>query len=120
MTTDAETTLADTFDDGSDSDHEDSNGGDDRQRLMRNNTIQSPADLQRERPDISRNMTQFPGSEAPVALEVPARPYNGGAPYTSFSHSNDGVFANLDAKPERGEKLEELPPVRDIGKRSEK
>lgn len=25
--------------------------------------------------------------------------------------SNDGVFANLNAKPERGEKREDLPPV---------
>jgi len=29
---------------------------------------------------------------------------------TNFASSNDGVFANLNAKPERGEKLEEQPP----------
>ena len=29
----------------------------------------------------------------------------------SVSSSNDGVFANLAAKPERGEKNEDLPPV---------
>lgn len=29
-----------------------------------------------------------------------------------FSSANDGVFANLNAKPERGEKTEEQPPVR--------
>jgi hypothetical protein len=28
-----------------------------------------------------------------------------------ISSSNDGVFANLAAKPERGEKNEDLPPV---------
>lgn len=33
-------------------------------------------------------------------------------PYATFASSNDGVFANLSAKPERGEKLEEeKPPV---------
>jgi hypothetical protein len=29
----------------------------------------------------------------------------------SVAPSNDGVFANLAAKPERGEKNEDLPPV---------
>lgn len=29
-----------------------------------------------------------------------------------FTSANDGVFANLNAKPERGEKLEDHPPVR--------
>lgn len=29
-----------------------------------------------------------------------------------LTSANDGVFANLNAKPERGEKLEEHPPVR--------
>lgn len=29
-----------------------------------------------------------------------------------INSSNDGVFANLAAKPERGEKTEDLPPVR--------
>lgn len=28
-----------------------------------------------------------------------------------ISSSNDGVFANLAAKPERGEKNEDMPPV---------
>lgn len=29
-----------------------------------------------------------------------------------LTSANDGVFANLNAKPERGEKLEDHPPVR--------
>ena len=116
MTTDAERTLNDTFDDGSDSDDEDGNGGDDRQRLMRSNTAAIPVE---PRPlhdgdgtGMQRTGTVFPGADVPAALDVPARPYAGGAPYSSFSHSNDGVFANLNAKPERGEKSEEQPPVR--------
>ena len=115
ITTDAERTLADTFDDGSDSDNEGNNDGDDRQRLMRSNTTQSATQSRvvhdGNRPNIQRMVTQFPPSAAPVALDVPTRPYTGNTPYSSFSHSNDGVFANLDAKPERGEKTEELPPV---------
>ncbi|KAL9125874.1 MAG: hypothetical protein Q9217_004987 [Psora testacea] len=112
--TDAERTLADTFDDGSDSDEEGNNGGDDRQRLMRSNTIPSNQDARTvhdgNRPDIQRMVTQFPPSAAPVSLNDPARPHNGTAAHSAFTHSNDGVFANLNAKPERGEKLEEQPP----------
>ena len=114
-TTDAERTLADTFDDGSDSDDGGNDGGDDRRRLIRSNTVQSIPESRvvhdGDRPGIQRAITQFPPTETPAALDVPARPYTGSSPYSSFSHSNDGVFANLNAKPERGEKLEEQPPV---------
>ena len=116
-TTDAERTLADTFDDGSDSDAE-GNSGDDRQRLMRSNTVQSIADSRTVhdggRPDIQRMVTQFPPSLPHVPVDASAGPYARSAPYSSFSHSNDGVFANLNAKPERGEKVEEQPPVSKI------
>lgn len=116
VATEAERTLADTFDDGSESDEECQNNGDDRQRLMRSNTIQSNTDQRAvydgDRPNLPRTVTRFPGGEVPpVAFNVPARPYTT-APPSSLSHSNDGVFANLNAKPERGEKLEEQPPVR--------
>ena len=36
-------------------------------------------------------------------------PASGGS--RQIAPSNDGVFANLNAKPERGEKNEDLPPV---------
>lgn len=111
MSTDAERTLADTFDDGSDSDS-DANGGDDRQRLMRSTTSQPPPSEQPvqnvDRPNVQRTVTRFPGAESPASFAVPARPYTGA---THNAPSNDGVFANLNAKPERGEKLEEQPPV---------
>lgn len=113
--TEAERTLADTFDDGSDSDDDGHNEGDDRQRLMRANTHQSQLEQRAVHdgngPNLSGAVTRLPVVVHPVSSNVPARPYTGATPYSTFSHSNDGVFANLNAKPERGEKLEEQPPV---------
>ena len=107
ITSDAERTLADTFDDGAVSDNE-SNDGDDRQRLMRGNP-QPPSADNEERPALQRAVTEFPTfpTAAPGTLAAPVRVYGGGA----RPSSNDGVFANLSAKPEHGEKLEEQPPV---------
>ena len=53
-------------------------------------------------PIIERRPTQFPAfvPQQPVTGRV----YGGGS-------GSDGVFANLSAKPERGEKVEEHPPV---------
>ena len=114
IASEAERTLADTFDDGSDSDDDENRQGDDRQRLMRASTNLSEAEQRvvhdGDRPNLSTTATRLPG-QVPPATNVPTRPYTGGAPFSSFSHSNDGVFANLNAKPERGEKLEEQPPV---------
>ncbi len=113
LVSEADRTLADTFDDGSASDAESNDGGDDRQRLMRGNTVppiegQTTTTSDGSRPvQIQRTLTQFP-SVTPVA---PGRAR--GMPYSTFTSSNDGVFANLSAKPERGEKQEEeKPPVR--------
>lgn len=82
---------------------------------MRTNTVHSESEQRvvhdGVRPSLPRSITQFPGAVPSITPNVPARPA-GGAPFVSFSHSNDGVFANLDAKPERGEKIEEQPPVR--------
>jgi hypothetical protein len=100
--------LADTFDaDGSDSDEE--NDGDDRQRLMRGTPstssaegIHTPAtttDGERPPPPIERRATYLP-----VFAPTTGRVYGGGS-------ASDGVFANLSAKPETGEKTEEHPPV---------
>jgi hypothetical protein len=103
--------LADTFDaDGSDSDEE--NDGDDRQRLMRGTPSSSSAEqihtpttttTEGERPQpppIERRATYLP-----VFAPTTGRVYGGGS-------ASDGVFANLSAKPETGEKTEEHPPVR--------
>lgn len=109
ITTEADRTLADTFDDGSASDSDSNEGGDDRQRLMRGNasvTSGQTVVTEGSRPvPIQRTVTEFPG-----VLPSPAR--TRGTPYSTFATSNDGVFANLSAKPERGEKdEEEKPPV---------
>ena len=113
IATDAERTLHDTFDDGSDSDGE-GRAEDDRQRLMRSNTIASTAGsrsvLDENRRLVLSTPTPQPGPDAPRAVNVPARPPASNHPFSSFQH-NDGVFANLSAKPERGEKTEEQPPV---------
>ncbi|KAL8731652.1 MAG: hypothetical protein Q9181_004239 [Wetmoreana brouardii] len=110
LVSEADRTLADTFDDGSASDGESNDGGDDRQRLMRGNTIpptegrtMTVSDGARPVP-IQRTVTEFPGV-VPIAPERTR-----GMPYSTFTSSNDGVFANLSAKPERGEKLEEEKP----------
>lgn len=110
ITSEAERTLADTFDDGTASDNE-SNDGDDRQRLMRGNP-QPTSEDDESRPTLQRAVTELPSfpASAPGTLAAPVRVYGGGA----RPSSNDGVFANLSAKPEHGEKLEEQPPVRSL------
>jgi len=102
--------LADTFDaDGSDSDGE--NDGDDRQRLMRGtptsssteqlNTQSTRASEAPRPPPIERRPTHLPEFAPPRPT---GRVYGGGS-------GSDGVFANLSAKPEAGEKTEEHPPT---------
>jgi hypothetical protein len=90
-------TLADTFDSDSDDD-EDADGRDDRQRLMRGNpqddAVPPPPGIQRRVTELPTFNTQTPAS---------GRVYGGG---------NGGVWANLSAKPTRGEDVEEKPPVR--------
>ncbi|KAJ4412585.1 hypothetical protein N0V91_000343 [Didymella pomorum] len=89
-------TLADTFDSDSDDD-EDEDGRDDRQRLMRGNPQD---DAVPPPPGIQRRVTELPtfNTQAPASGRV----YGGG---------NGGVWANLSAKPTRGEDVEEKPPT---------
>lgn len=109
--------LADAFGDEDNSDDDDE--PDDRQRLMRANTDGwAPPDLTQtpmSSSSESRNDAQEPSRAAPgiprrpTMLPTFATPGSGGS--RSVAPSNDGVFANLAAKPERGEKNEDLPPV---------
>ena len=100
-------TLADTFDaDGADSDEE--NDGDDRQRLMRG---QAPSPSTEQSISLPTNgsapvqpATERRPTELPFFAPTTRRVYGGGS-------GSDGVFANLAAKPEAGEKMEEHPPV---------
>ncbi|MCJ1359156.1 MAG: hypothetical protein MMC33_009156 [Icmadophila ericetorum] len=106
-------TLADTFDTGDGSDDDDAPDDDDRQRLIRSptaSTIDPRSDVS-ERPDgLQRRITELPTNSATTRYNSINRNRPTGASTVTFSSSNDGVFANLDAKPERGEKLEEQPP----------
>jgi hypothetical protein len=97
LANDEDRTLADTFDSDSDDD-EDADGRDDRQRLMR--ATPRPDD-EPATPGIQRRVTEIPvfNTQTPSSGRV----YGGG---------NGGVWANLSAKPTRGEDAEEKPPVR--------
>jgi hypothetical protein len=92
-----DSTLADAFDDDDESDDE----VDDRRRLMRQNSTPS-----------MENVT----THAPIQPAVPA-PAPSGSRSTRVvggGSGSDGVFANLSARPERGNsdpEKDELPPV---------
>ncbi|KAF7122169.1 hypothetical protein CNMCM5793_000126 [Aspergillus hiratsukae] len=110
---DADQTLADAFGDGSDSEADDE--PDDRQRLMRAHPEQSsvsggeaaPSSAANE-PPSQRNQSSSTLQRRPTILPSFSTPPSGAG--RVISSSNDGVFANLAAKPERGEKNEDLPP----------
>jgi hypothetical protein len=117
-------TLADTFDDGEASDPED--GLDDRQRLMRAEpTVTARAaseQQQQEEKSTTITATSTTNLRSPVprrVTELPTfTPLPAAAPPPPTRHqphgNNDGVFANLAAKPERGDGGEEKPPVSPI------
>lgn len=106
LATEADQNLADTFDDGELSDNE--GQGDDRQRLMRSESspahrvVQNSTASGGTAPQIQRQVTELPSFTSP-----PARAQN----RSVNRNTNDGVFANLAAKPERGENLDEKPPT---------
>ncbi|OJJ49215.1 hypothetical protein ASPZODRAFT_129628 [Penicilliopsis zonata CBS 506.65] len=105
-----EQTLADAFGEEDDSDADDE--PDDRQRLMRaspeateqgNNTSASSATMA-----AGSHNEQHSGSG--IQRRQTILPSFGGTSSRLITPANDGVFANLAAKPERGEKNEDLPP----------
>lgn len=65
-------------------------------------TTATPAPLQRRVTELP----SFVSQAAAATSQWGTRIFGGG------SMANDGVFANLSAKPTRGEELEEKPPVR--------
>lgn len=102
--------MADTFDDGSDSDNDEIDGRDDRQRLMHGSDRSlNDGTNEESRPSVHESTAEPPNSLS--AVTVPASRGPGAVARNQFALVNDGVFANLNAKPERGEKLEEQPPV---------
>ncbi|KIV99876.1 uncharacterized protein PV09_08543 [Verruconis gallopava] len=102
LTSDADRELHDTFD--SPSDDEGSDREDDaehgRRLLVRSDTADSRSGASSRTtggaPAVERRVTQIPVLYA-------GRTFGGG-------NSNDGVFANLSAKPTRGEEVDEKPP----------
>lgn len=96
---DADQDLADTFDDGEGSDAE--NEGDDRQRLMRTTVNETREETTPASPDsgrpprVERRVTELPAFQ----------------PTGRTQAATDGVFANLAAKLDRGEQMEEKPPT---------
>ncbi|KAK8085816.1 hypothetical protein PG997_007087 [Apiospora hydei] len=105
-------TLADAFD--NDDDDSDDDEPDDRQRLVRGNSF--PVDAGNSAPSSQtraaapslppRQPTQWPTpAAASNATHVPGMTYGAGI-------QSDGVFSNMMARPERGEKVvEEQPPT---------
>ncbi|KAF7630536.1 metal homeostatis protein bsd2 [Aspergillus flavus] len=111
LNNDADQTLADAFDDESDSEADEP---DDRQRLMRAQPESRPvADGSSATASSSSGM----GNEQQQSSDPRSGIQRRQTILPSFStgsrvisSTNDGVFANLAAKPERGEKTEDLPP----------
>lgn len=115
LVSNADRELADTFD--SPSDDESDNGSashvlDDRQRVMSGRPSGQPMSPPsnngddgdahgRPRP-VERRVTQLPAFAPATTNKV----------YGANNAVHDGVFANLSAKPERGEEVDEKPPVR--------
>ena len=100
LSSEGDQTLADTFDDGEASDAE--NDGDDRQRLMRGGPAPTSTPQSNETPTtppIERTVTELPAFRPQSQARNMNRP------------TNDGVFANLAAKPGVGETSDEKPPV---------
>lgn len=96
LRSDADRELHDTFESPSDDEgSDDEDEGDDRTRLVRRDTENEGA----------------AGQRAPVVAQIPVV-YSGRT--VGAGNSNDGVFANLSAKPTRGEELDEKPPVRSL------
>ena len=105
---DADQNLADTFDDGDNSDAE--NDGDDRQRLMRGDASLNTEERPNTNDTSNTPPSQMPrtSTEVPTFVSTVSHTPSRGAPNRP---TNDGVFANLAAKPERGEVLDEKPPT---------
>lgn len=102
--TEVERSLTDAFAGSPDDESDDEQ--DDSRRLV-NDGDRSPEQAPSEpRPgNMQRRVTQLPVF-TPSASRPTGRIYGGG------NSTTDGVFANISAKPTRGEELEEKPPVR--------
>ncbi|KAI0402270.1 hypothetical protein F4802DRAFT_576527 [Xylaria palmicola] len=108
--------LADAFDtDGDDSDDE----PDDRQRLVRGNSFPIAHATPTSSPPATTepSATQYAPGRQPTSSQPPtaghrAQPIGGNSRVYGGGIQSDGVFSNMTARPERGEKVvEEAPPT---------
>jgi hypothetical protein len=112
LRTEADRELHDTFDSPSDDEgfDEGNNEPEDRQRLMhgRSPTVEDPS----TQPQVVVGQTATPrASQNRIVRMVTQLPiFNRGQTYGA-GNQNDGVFANLSAKPQRGDDVDEKPPV---------
>jgi hypothetical protein len=112
LRTEADRELHDTFDSPSDDEGSDDGNDepDDRQRLMhgRAPTIEAPSI---QTPVVVGQTATPPASQNRIVRMVTQLPiFNRGQTYGA-GNQNDGVFANLSAKPQRGDDVDEKPPV---------
>lgn len=70
---------------------------DNAQTASSSSSVSRSDSQEQSRSGVIRRPTMLPNFTTPGSRQV--------------ASSNDGVFANLNAKPERGEKSEDLPPV---------
>ncbi len=97
---DEDRTLAEAFDSPGGSDDE-GDEADDRQRLVRDSQPSAAeASSARPSPPVETRIAQYP-----AFATTTNRLYGSG-------RANDGVFANLSAKPSHSEEVDEKPPVR--------
>lgn len=115
LVSDADRTLADTFDSPSDDEDDEyaRQHGDDRQRLMRASSSERVSGADGQAPSSGADPAPRDGLQRRVTEFPSFVPQPGGRVYGGGSMANDGVFANLSAKPTRGDTdhVEEKPPV---------
>ncbi|KAI2627584.1 hypothetical protein GGR54DRAFT_421248 [Hypoxylon sp. NC1633] len=105
---DVDPTLADAFDAEDDSSDDEP---DDRQRLVRGNSFPISSNSSSHTPNEGSDIPSVPGGHAAQLSSGGATPQPGSRVYGGGIQS-DGVFSNMTARPERGEKIvEEQPPT---------
>ncbi|TID14425.1 metal homeostatis protein Bsd2 [Venturia nashicola] len=113
LSTDADRELHDTFDSPSDDEGSDdgNEGQDDRQRLMHGSappTVDVPSTQVSAPAGQTINLPTQPSRIVRMVTQLPI--FNRGQTYNAGGQ-NDGVFANLSAKPQRGDDVDEKPPT---------
>jgi hypothetical protein len=99
LASEAERTLAETFDSPSDEDDDDVSDTEDGDDESKKRLVKPETNNQSGVAPVETRVTQYP-----AFVPTTTRVYGTG-------RGNDGVFANLSAKPSAGEEQDEKPPV---------